>query len=79
MGPLPTQLHDRWLDRCEPAVGSGTLYCSYSTAAQPAEPVIAAPGKRVPTRCIAIDRLSLVVQWGPERLWDRETVGTVKL
>ncbi len=52
---------------------------SYSTAAQPAEPIIAALGKSVPTRRIAIDALNLVVQWGPERLWDWETVGTVEL
>jgi 2'-5' RNA ligase len=52
---------------------------SYSTAAQPAEPVIAALGKRVPTQRIAIDKLDLVVQWGPERLWDWETIGTVEL
>jgi 2'-5' RNA ligase len=52
---------------------------SYSTADQPAEPVIDALGKRVPTHRIAIDRLNLVVQWGPERLWDWETVGTIEL
>jgi hypothetical protein len=52
---------------------------SYSTADQPAEPIISALGKDVPTRRIAIDQLNLVVQWGPERLWDWETVGIVEL
>jgi hypothetical protein len=52
---------------------------SCSTADQPAGPVIAALGKSVPTRRIAIDALQLVAQWGPERSWDWETVGTVEL
>jgi 2'-5' RNA ligase len=52
---------------------------SYSTADQPADPVIDALGKNVPTKRIAIDALNLVVQWGPERLWDWETIGAVEL
>jgi hypothetical protein len=52
---------------------------SYSVADQPADPVITALGKSVPAKHIRIDALSLVVQWGPERLWDWETIGVVEL
>jgi 2'-5' RNA ligase len=48
----------------------------YSTVRQPAEPIIAALGKKVPDCEITIDALSLVIQRGPERLWDWHPVGT---
>jgi 2'-5' RNA ligase len=51
----------------------------YSTARQPAEPVISALGKRLPSCEITVDALSLVIQRGPERLWDWHHVGTVRL
>jgi 2'-5' RNA ligase len=52
---------------------------SYSTAEQPAGPIIDALGKSVRTRDVQIRSVSLVIQWGPERLWDWEPVGTVEL
>jgi 2'-5' RNA ligase len=52
---------------------------SYSTAEQPAGPIIAALGRSVRPRNILIDSVSLVVQWGPERLWNWEPVGTAHL
>jgi 2'-5' RNA ligase len=52
---------------------------SYSTTQQPAEPIIAALGNELPSREVVISALSLVIQWGPERLWDWEPVGTVQL
>jgi len=51
----------------------------YSTARQPAEPVISALGKELPSCDITIDALSLVVQRGPERLWDWHVIGSVSL
>jgi 2'-5' RNA ligase len=51
----------------------------YSTAEQPAPPVIAALGKALPPREVTIDQLSLVVQNGPETLWDWHPVGTARL
>jgi 2'-5' RNA ligase len=51
----------------------------YSTARQPAGPVITAVGKSLGTWDITVDSLSLVVQWGSERLWDWEPVGTINL
>ena len=51
----------------------------YSTARQPAEPVISALGKRLPGCEITVDSLSLVVQRGPERLWEWQHVGTAHL
>lgn len=51
----------------------------YSTADQPAEPIIATLGKSLPVCEITIDALSLVVQRGAERLWDWHRVGTIGL
>ena len=51
----------------------------YSTGRQPAAPVISALGKALPSCDITIDAVSLVVQRGPERLWDWHSVGTVSL
>lgn len=51
----------------------------YSTGRQPAEPIITTLGKRLGIWDITVDALSLVVQWGPERLWDWEPVGTISL
>jgi hypothetical protein len=51
----------------------------YSTANQPAEPIIEALGKSFPGRGISVSGLSLVIQDGPERDWTWTTVGTVHL
>lgn len=51
----------------------------YSTADQPARPIIDALGKRLPDREINIGSLSLVVQDGPERDWNWTTVATIRL
>jgi 2'-5' RNA ligase len=52
---------------------------AYSTADQPAAPIIDILGRELPARTVPIDAVSLVIQWGPERLWDWETVGTIQL
>lgn len=43
---------------------------------QPTEPIIASLGRELPECAVTIDKLSLVVQWGPEREWAWEVVGT---
>jgi hypothetical protein len=55
------------------------LTVCYSTGEQAAAPVIAELGKAVPACEITIDRLSLVVQNGPEQLWDWRVAGTARL
>jgi 2'-5' RNA ligase len=55
------------------------LTVAYSTTEQPAEPIYTALGKSVPERQVSIDSLTLVIQWGPERLWNWEPVGTARL
>lgn len=51
----------------------------YSAAEQAMAPIIAALGPR-PRECqIQISTVSLVIQQGPERLWDWRTVGAVYL
>jgi hypothetical protein len=52
---------------------------SYSTAEQPSGPIIASLGKELPGCDVVVSAVSLVIQWGPERLWDWEPVGTVQL
>lgn len=51
----------------------------YSTSCQPARPVISALGHGLPARELLIDSVSLVIQHGPERLWDWEIAGTIHL
>jgi 2'-5' RNA ligase len=55
------------------------LTLCYSTGEQRAAPVIAALGKALPPCAVTIDQLSLVVQNGPEQLWDWRVVGTARL
>jgi 2'-5' RNA ligase len=52
---------------------------AYSTASQPAAPIIRALGMELPSRRVMIQSVSLVVQWGPERSWDWEPVSTIEL
>lgn len=52
---------------------------AYSTANQSAAPIIDALGRELPNCTVRISAVSLVVQWGPERLWNWETLGTIKL
>lgn len=51
----------------------------YSTASQPADPIIAALGTSIPARRLVVEAVTLVVQWGPERQWDWEPVGVIRL
>jgi 2'-5' RNA ligase len=51
----------------------------YSTASQPASPIIDALGLHMPSCDVEIDRLSLVIQHGPERDWSWTPVGNVRL
>jgi 2'-5' RNA ligase len=51
----------------------------YSTADQPAPPIIKALGRHMPQRNINVSSLSLVIQDGPERQWHWITVGTVRI
>jgi 2'-5' RNA ligase len=50
----------------------------YSTAWQPAEPIISALGHDLPSCVVQISAASLVIQRGPERLWDWKSVATVR-
>ncbi|MEV4005493.1 2'-5' RNA ligase family protein [Actinomadura sp. NPDC049753] len=52
---------------------------AYSETEQPAEPLITALGRELPTLEIAIDAVSLVEQRGAERLWDWHPVGRIPL
>jgi hypothetical protein len=51
----------------------------YSTSQQPAAPVIAALGRELPGCEVTLDKLSLVIQRGPELLWDWRSLGTADL
>ncbi|TYK53022.1 2'-5' RNA ligase family protein [Actinomadura decatromicini] len=52
---------------------------AYSEAEQPAEPLISALGRELPTREITVDAVSLVLQRGPERIWDWHPLGRIPL
>jgi len=51
----------------------------YSTAYQAMTPIIAALGPQQRECRVQIATVSLVIQHGPERLWDWRTVGAVHL
>jgi 2'-5' RNA ligase len=55
------------------------LTLCYTTREQPAAPVIAELGTALPGREVTIDRLSLVLQHGPEQLWDWRIAGTARM
>jgi hypothetical protein len=51
----------------------------YSTGIQPMAPIAAALGHDVPRCDITVRAVSLVIQWGPERLWNWQPVGAANL
>jgi 2'-5' RNA ligase len=51
----------------------------YSTARQPAAPIISALGKQLPSATVRVEVLSLVIQRGAERRWDWHEVGNAEL
>jgi 2'-5' RNA ligase len=55
------------------------LTICYSTTEQPAAPVIEALGKTLPAREVTIREMSLVVQQGPEPLWNWRIAGSASL
>lgn len=66
------------------AINSGSAWTPhmtlcYSESDRPAAPVVEALGKELPGCDVTIDRVNLVVQHGPERLWDWEPVGSAEL
>ena len=52
---------------------------SYSTGKQPMAPIVNALGREVPRCDITVRAVSLVIQWGPERHWNWQPVGTANL
>ena len=52
---------------------------SYSTGKQPMAPIAGALGREVPRCAITVRAVSLVIQWGPERHWNWQPVGTATL
>jgi 2'-5' RNA ligase len=70
--------HNGFAERSSPVWTPHVTLC-YSTSVQPAEPIIAALGKELPSCQVAIDSLSLVIQQGAEWLWSWSPVGTVSL
>jgi 2'-5' RNA ligase len=51
---------------------------AYSTARQPAEPIITALGQSLPERKVHISTVSVVNQRGPERNWDWHPEATIQ-
>jgi 2'-5' RNA ligase len=70
--------HEGVAERSSPTWTPHVTLC-YSTSAQPAEPIIAALGKRLPDCQITIDAFNLVIQYGAEWLWNWSPVGTVPM
>ena len=60
-------------------LGSPHMTLCYSTAEQPAAPVIAELGRTLPACEVTIGEMSLVVQDGAEDLWNWRVAGTARL
>jgi 2'-5' RNA ligase len=52
---------------------------AYSTSVQPAAPIIAALGRKLPEYGISVDCVNLVVQEGAERLWNWRSLAEISL
>ena len=52
---------------------------SYSMGKQPMAPIAVALEREVPSCDITVSAVSLVIQWGPERLWNWQPVGAASL
>jgi 2'-5' RNA ligase len=52
---------------------------AYSTSAQPAAPIIATLGRKLPEHGIRVERVDLIIQEGAERLWNWRSVAEVSL
>jgi 2'-5' RNA ligase len=50
---------------------------AYSTSVQPAGPIIAALGRELSSCQVTLSRIDLVVQEGPERLWNWRSIAEV--
>lgn len=64
-------------DREDTTIAHLTL--AYSAGEQAAAPVIAELGRTIPACEITIREMSLVIQEGPEQLWDWRVAGTARL
>lgn len=61
----------------EPTTWNPHITLCYSTARQPAEPLIEALGRELPPCDITVDHVNLVVQHGPERQWHWDLAAAV--
>jgi len=52
---------------------------AYSTSIQPAAPIIASLGRKLPEHGISVDRVNLIIQEGAERLWNWRSIAEVSL
>jgi 2'-5' RNA ligase len=85
-GALDPVLNAVWQATCE-AVGKARVMAdqpwnphvtvAYSTAVQPAGPIIAALGRELPSCETTISGVNLVVQEGAERLWDWRLIADI--
>lgn len=64
---------------CGPGEWVPHVTLCYSTAEQPAQPLIDALGAELPERQVTISALTLVVQWDAERRWNWQPVASIPL
>jgi len=89
LGVEPTGVLDPVRDAIQTAVMNGQkkeqeswvphVTLAYSTSIQPAAPIIATLGRKLPEHGISVDRVNLIIQEGAERLWNWRSVAEVSL
>jgi 2'-5' RNA ligase len=62
-----------------PAQWTPHMTIAYSTGRQPMAPIAAALGHEVQGSVVTVSAVGLVIQWGAERLWNWQVVGTATL
>jgi len=89
LGVEPTGVLDPVRDAVSASVANGHkreheswvphVTLAYSTSVQPAAPIIATPGRKLPEQGVRVDRVNLIIQEGAERLWNWRSVAEVSL
>jgi 2'-5' RNA ligase len=81
LDPVRDAVHSAVMNGQEKEHGSWVPHVTlaYSTSVQPAAPIIAALGRKLPEHGVSVDRVNLIRQEGPERLWNWRSVAEVSL
>jgi 2'-5' RNA ligase len=81
LDPVRDAVHAAVMNGRKKAQGSWVPHVTlaYSTSVQPAAPIIATLGRKLPEHDVSVDRVNLIIQEGAERLWNWRSVAEISL